>query len=240
MSMLGSSTASGRRSGVVSSSTSKSRPPSRKRASRRKRGSLLATRTRARGSSPPPSYVTAPRSTRASAALREAHATRSPTSSPRRRDSPCRKLDHLARAAARDGAPGPDLVLDLDDDLVGVEEDRVDGKAHERGVDAPARPQHHALALPEILATEQPSHAAMGAVGHDDALADDPTVFPAERQCRHGSLLAERVDDADDHRRQDHDEECREDEEDQWEEHLDRHLLRPLFGHCPAPLAHLE
>ena len=98
-----------------------------------------------------------------------------------------RKLDDLARATGGDRAPGPDLVLDLDDDLVGVEEDRVDRKAHERGMDAPARPQHHALALPEILATEQPSHAAMCTVGHDDALADDPTVFPAERQCRHGA-----------------------------------------------------
>ena len=190
MSTLGSSTASGSRSGVVSSSTSKSRPPSRKRARRRKRGSLLATRTRARGSSSSPSYVTVPRSTRASAALREAHATRSPTSSPRRRTLAGRQLDDLARTAARHRAPRPDLVLDLDDDLIRVEEDGVDREAHERGVDAPAGAEDHALALPEVLAAEQAAHAAVRTVGHDDALADDPAVFPAERQCRHGPLAS--------------------------------------------------
>ncbi len=64
------------------------------------------------------------------------------------------ELDDLARSAARDRAPGADVVLHLDDHLVGVEEDRIDRKAHQRGVDAPAGPEHHPLALPEVLATE--------------------------------------------------------------------------------------
>ena len=98
-----------------------------------------------------------------------------------------RQLDDLTRAATRNRAPRPDLVLDLDDDLIGVEEDGVDREAHERRVDAPAGAQHHPFALPEVLAAEQPAHAPVRAVGDDDALADDPTVLPAERQCCHGS-----------------------------------------------------
>ena len=49
------------------------------------------------------------------------------------------------------------------------------------------------FALPEVLAAEQPAHAAVRTVGHDDALADDPAVLPAERQCRHGACLASRA-----------------------------------------------
>ena len=96
-----------------------------------------------------------------------------------------RQLDDLARAAARHRPPRPDLVLDPDDDLVGVEEDGVDREAHERGVDAPAGPQHHALALPQVLPAEESAHAPVRPVGHDDALADDPAVLPAERQRCH-------------------------------------------------------
>ena len=101
------------------------------------------------------------------------------------------ELDDLARSAARDRAPGADVVLDLDDHLVGVEEDRVDRKAHERGVDAPAGPEHHAFALPQVLAAEKAAHPPMRTVGDDDALADDPAVLPAERQRGHRPPLGE-------------------------------------------------
>ena len=98
------------------------------------------------------------------------------------------QFDHLAGAAAGDRAPRPDLVLDLDHDLVGVQEDGVDREAHERGVDAPARPEDHALTLPEVLAAEEAAHAPVRAVGDDDSFADDPAVLPAERQCRHRAV----------------------------------------------------
>ncbi len=94
-------------------------------------------------------------------------------------------LDDLPRAATRHGSPRADLVLDPDDDLVGVEEDGVDREAHERRVDAPARPQHHALALAQVLPAEETAHPAMGAIRDDDALADDPAILPAERQRCH-------------------------------------------------------
>ena len=125
-------------------------------------------------------------SARTSAALREAQATRSPTSRPRRRLSPAGSSTTSRAPRHETVRHGPTLVLDLDHDLVGVEEDRVDREAHERGVDAPAGPEHHPLALPQVLAPEQPSHAPMCTVGHDDSLADDPAVLSAERQCGHG------------------------------------------------------
>ena len=139
MSTLGSRIASGSRSGVVSSSTSRSRPPSRKRASRRKRGSRLATRTRARGSSSSSSNVHG-----AAVGARVGGAPRRPGDAvadlePAPPALARRQLDDLARAAARHRAPRADLVLDPDHDLIGVEEDGVDREAHERGVDAPAR-----------------------------------------------------------------------------------------------------
>ena len=76
-------------------------------------------------------------------------------------------------------------MLDPDDDLIGVEEDGVDGEAHERRVDAPAGPQHHPLALAQVLAAEEPAHPAVGAIRDDDTLADDPAILPAERQRCH-------------------------------------------------------
>src|SRR5262245_11276949 len=95
------------------------------------------------------------------------------------------EFDDLARAAARDGPPGSDLVLDPDHDLVGVEEDGVDREAHERGVDAPAGAENHTLALSQVLAPEQTAHASVRPVGDDHPFADDPAVLPAERQGRH-------------------------------------------------------
>ena len=77
-------------------------------------------------------------------------------------------------------------MLDLDHDLIGVEEDGVDRKAHERRVDAPTRAEDHAFTLTQVLAAEQPAHPAMRSVGNDHALADDPTVLSPKRQRRHG------------------------------------------------------
>ena len=94
-------------------------------------------------------------------------------------------LDHLARTATRHRPPRADLVLDANDDLIGVEEDRVDREAHERGVDAPTGAQHHALALAQVLPAEKPAHPPVRAVGDDDAFADDPAILPAERQRCH-------------------------------------------------------
>jgi hypothetical protein len=92
------------------------------------------------------------------------------------------KLDDFARSATRDRTPRADLGLYLDHDLIRIEEHRIDREAHEGGVDAPAGTQHHSFACAEVLATEKSAHSAMCPIGHDDALADDPTVLPAERQ----------------------------------------------------------
>ncbi len=146
------------------------------------------------------------------------------------------ELDDLPGAPEGRGAPWPEVALDRDDDLIRVEKDDVDREMHEMRVNRERGTKHHPLAGIQSASSEQPAEAAMSAVGDDAPLTDDPSVFAAERQCSHD---LQDFGDVDHGRHQKHDHDRRKDEEDKWEEKLDRHLLRLLLRDGLPPFAHL-
>ena len=141
-------------------------------------------RTRARGSGTS-SHAELVGSARTSAALLRrpgdaiAHLEPSPVAFAR-----C-ELDDFPRTAERGRSPGPEVALDGDDDLIRVQEDDVDREVHEVRVDRERRAEHHALAGIESTPAQQPAETPVHAVRDDAALADDPSVFSAERQRAH-------------------------------------------------------
>jgi hypothetical protein len=75
------------------------------------------------------------------------------------------KLEHRARAPARERTPRPHVLGDPDHAAITVEEDDIDSKAHEVRVHRPGTGEDHRLAGTKLLVSEQAARARQRGAG---------------------------------------------------------------------------
>jgi hypothetical protein len=92
----------------------------------------------------------------------------------------CRQLEDSLRVPSARGPPRAEPRYDLDDLQIAVEEDGVDRKTHERGVDGRCGTKQDTFTARQLAASEQAPHARERRVRQDTALAHSPSVLEAD------------------------------------------------------------
>ena len=80
------------------------------------------------------------------------------------------QLEHRARAAARGHAPWAQTGDDIEDDAIAIEEDRVDGKAHEEHVNRAARLDQDPVSGRQFTPPQQAAEARPWRIGDQATL----------------------------------------------------------------------
>jgi hypothetical protein len=94
------------------------------------------------------------------------------------------QLEHGSGTPATRCPPRTDRRRNLHDPVRAVEEDRVDGEAHEGRVDRSGRPEQHPLTGGETSTPEQAAQASERGLREETPLADDGPVVARQHDLR--------------------------------------------------------
>src|SRR5215211_5078726 len=187
---------------------------------------LFGSRQRSRSTA-----ASSTRTARKKAAMRHPEPITSADSPPRALTR--RELEHGAGATPARRPPGSKRRRYVEHVHAPIEEHRIDGKAHERRVDGAGGAEENPLAGLERGTAEQAPQTSGDAVGERAGVAHD-AARAIEDAGGHSAAPTQCLDDAVEAREKDDDEYRRQDQEGQWEQHLDRSLLRLLLNDLAA------